>query len=138
MLAQVRQRRVTYLQNAGNTSVQGVAVEIAVRMATLAVVLALFTASAVCSTCSSENITLLSPVPAPTLASSLCDETMKVSDVMTVYRCNLWELVPECQIIDSRVSHYYHGLIRVTKCGSVPKCLTSVNECLISVNLELD
>ena len=87
------------MQNAGNTSVQGVAVEIAVRMATLAVVLALFTASAACSTCSSENITLLSP--APTLASSICDETVEVSDVMTVYRCNLWELVPECQIIDS-------------------------------------
>ena len=94
-------RRVTYLQNAGDTSVQGVAVEIAVRTATLAVVLALFTASAACSTCSSENITLLSPVPAPTLASSICDETVEVSDVMTVYRCNLWELVPECQIIDS-------------------------------------
>ena len=82
MLAQVCQRRVTYLQNAGNTSVQGVAVEIAVRMTTLAVVLALFTASAVCSTCSSENITLLSPVPAPTLASSLCDETMKHAYVL--------------------------------------------------------
>ena len=45
-------------QNAGNTSVQGVAVEITVRMATLAVVLTLFTASATCSTCSSENNTL--------------------------------------------------------------------------------
>ena len=82
--------RVTYLQNAGNTSVQGVAVEITVRMATLAVVLTLFT---VCATCSSENSTLPSPVPAPTLATSTCDETMEVSDVMTVYRSDLW---PSC------------------------------------------
>ena len=77
------------------TPVQGVAVEITVRMATLAVVLTLFTASATCSTCSSENNILPSPVPAPTLATSTCDETMEVSDVMTVYRSDLC-LWPSC------------------------------------------
>ena len=65
-------------------------------MATLAVVLALFTASAICSTCSSENNTLPSPVPVPTLATSTYDETMEVSNVMTVYQSDLWLRNNEC------------------------------------------
>ena len=67
-------------------------------MATLAVVLALFMASAICSTCSSENNTLLSPVPVPTLATSTHDETMEVSNVMTVYQSDLWLRNNECSL----------------------------------------
>lgn len=67
-------------------------------MATLAVVLALFTASAICSTCSSENNTLPSPVPVPTLATSTYDETMEVSNVMTVYQSDLCLRNNECSL----------------------------------------